>query len=420
MTPSGPERITDDERPPRTPLALGAFALGAILAVAVGVARVWPGAGLSAEALVDLALVVALLTLLGTAALFRYGTQRIRHIDEAAVASVQEREKRLALIVNNTSDLIFLMRILRDPDGRVTGYVTESVNTAYHDVTGLAPEDVLGRRVEEVLSPEHAAYVLTRYEQAVRTSAVLRFEERLTLPTRTVLLETVLAPIADGRGLCTHLLGTARDVTDRRRAEKALQELATRDDLTGVLNRRGFRELVEQEIKVARRTGRVDALCYLDLDEFKPINDEHGHAEGDHALCVVADALRATVRDADIVARLGGDEFVVYAPGLTAAGEGVILARRLERVVRQGSQTRLSSEGKAYRIGCSVGVAELQPNEGFDELLARADAMLYANKVAGRLARESDVSRIVRETKARLRVSSEYEKVGDRPTEPEG
>src|SRR5205085_5407585 len=101
------------------------------------------------------------------------------------------------------------------------------------------------------------------------------------------------------------------DISERRRVEEELWELALVDDLTGLHNRRAFILLGEQAIKEAGRAGRPVIGLFVDVDGLKLINDTHGHAAGDHALRLVADALRATCRDSDIVGRLGGDEFAI-------------------------------------------------------------------------------------------------------------
>jgi diguanylate cyclase (GGDEF)-like protein/PAS domain S-box-containing protein len=177
----------------------------------------------------------------------------------------------------------------------------------------------------------------------------------------------------------------AHDVTELRRAKAALEELAVRDELTGLLNRRGFRDLAAQELKVARRSGRADAVLYLDLDGFKQVNDVHGHAEGDVALRTLADVLRTTLREGDIIARLGGDEFAVYAPGLARRGEGAVVAARIAAAVRDHSAAA-QARGRPYRLATSVGVAEVEPGDDLDALLGRADAALYAQKAARKRA----------------------------------
>jgi diguanylate cyclase (GGDEF)-like protein/PAS domain S-box-containing protein len=176
-------------------------------------------------------------------------------------------------------------------------------------------------------------------------------------------------------------LVVAEDVTDRRRLEAQLQDLALRDALTGLTNRRGFEQLAAHEIGLARRAHRTDALLYLDLDGFKEINDSFGHAAGDEALREVARVLRAAVRDHDIVARLGGDELVVYVAGLQRRGEGECVAARLHAALAAHNR-EAAAAGRPYGLAFSTGVAELGPNDTLATLLARADAALYQAKQA--------------------------------------
>ncbi len=176
---------------------------------------------------------------------------------------------------------------------------------------------------------------------------------------------------------------TSRDVTERKRGEAALRELALRDELTQVLNRRGFRELAAHAITDAARDGRVDAMLCLDLSDFKAINDTFGHAEGDRALRAVADMLRATTRDRDLVARLGGDEFAVYAHGLHGPGEAWRLAERIHAAFHAAN---VAAPERPYTLATGIGVAELAPEDDLDAVLARADAALYTDKASRRAA----------------------------------
>jgi diguanylate cyclase (GGDEF)-like protein len=171
---------------------------------------------------------------------------------------------------------------------------------------------------------------------------------------------------------------TARDISAVKRAEAVLRDLAVRDDLTGLLNRRGFREMAEQEVRIARRHARRDAVLCLDLTGFKQINDTYGHTEGDRALAAVAVILRSTVRDGDLVARIGGDEFVIYAAGLRVEESGSMVARLRGALAEDNA--RAAARGRPYAIQTGIGAVELRPGEDLDAALARADAELYADK----------------------------------------
>ena len=162
-----------------------------------------------------------------------------------------------------------------------------------------------------------------------------------------------------------------------RRTQDQLAQLATHDPLTNVLNARAFSQELTQELGRNRRYGRPLALIYLDLDDFKRVNDAHGHATGDAVLRLVADAMRGAVRQADVVGRLGGDEFGVLMPetdGDVAHAAASRLATGIRTVFR-GTPS----------VTASIGVVAVSGTEaGSDELLRKADQAMYAAKQAGK------------------------------------
>jgi diguanylate cyclase (GGDEF)-like protein len=164
---------------------------------------------------------------------------------------------------------------------------------------------------------------------------------------------------------------------ERHRLISALRSLSLIDDLTGLYNRRGFTELGEQYLKLARRSGRAVTVVYLDVDRFKDINDAHGHPVGDQALRRVGEILRNTFRRSDIVARLGGDEFAVLA--LETSGEP---AEWLAQRLREGVSMHNSAGDAPFQLAASVGVARAVGDDevSLDDLLAQADAAMYREK----------------------------------------
>ena len=162
-----------------------------------------------------------------------------------------------------------------------------------------------------------------------------------------------------------------------RRTQSQLRLLATHDPLTTVLNARAFASQLAQELGRNRRYGRPLALIYLDLDDFKKVNDAHGHATGDAVLRLVADAMRSAVRQADVVGRLGGDEFGVLMPeteGTLAHAVATRLAGGIRTVFR-GTPS----------VTASIGVVAVSGTEaGSDELLRKADHAMYEAKRAGK------------------------------------
>jgi diguanylate cyclase (GGDEF)-like protein len=158
----------------------------------------------------------------------------------------------------------------------------------------------------------------------------------------------------------------------------ALSAKAERDHLTDVLNRRGFARELDRSLAYARRYGTPAALVYLDLDGFKPVNDRYGHAAGDVVLRQVAAALTASVRGSDVVARLGGDEFAVLLWNISPANartKADAMETRIERATLAPDRPSL---------GASAGVTMLEPADVPEDVLARADAAMYARKAERR------------------------------------
>lgn len=162
-----------------------------------------------------------------------------------------------------------------------------------------------------------------------------------------------------------------------RRTQEQLELLATHDSLTNVLNARAFAAELAQELGRNRRYGRPLALIYLDLDDFKRVNDAHGHATGDAVLRLVADAMRSAVRRADLVGRLGGDEFAVLMPETDGAVAHAAATRLVTgiRTVFRGTPS----------VTASIGVVAVAGTEaGSDDLLRKADQAMYEAKRAGK------------------------------------
>jgi len=175
------------------------------------------------------------------------------------------------------------------------------------------------------------------------------------------------------------IVRSVRHAIERHRLFSALRSLSLIDDLTGLYNRRGFADLGEQYLKLARRSGRGVTMVFLDLDRFKTINDSLGHHVGDRALLKVADILRATFRRSDIIARLGGDEFGVLA--LEAADESAeLLVERL----RERVQDFNDSSPEPYQLSVSIGMAhhDDDPRIRLQDMVTEADAAMYREKRA--------------------------------------
>ena len=215
--------------------------------------------------------------------------------------------------------------------------------------------------------PTMAAYrALTRDRQQREAADWYRAGDRW--------IEERRLPTEDG-----HVIGACLDVTDRRQREEALTWEVDHDPLTGLLSRRSFDRLLERAIATPREPDAAVSLLMVDLDDFKAVNDQLGHATGDRVLVTVAERLRAVLRRGDPVARWGGDEFAAVvetdARGLRAGG----VAQRLLSATRE----QLPLEVGPFLVHASIGVAVWRPGDAARSLPHRADRALYAAKAAG-------------------------------------
>jgi diguanylate cyclase (GGDEF)-like protein len=173
----------------------------------------------------------------------------------------------------------------------------------------------------------------------------------------------------------------ARDTSDRRRLEEELAWQAYHDPLTGLPNRRLFLDRLDGALARARRSGLDVALLFIDLDDFKAINDALGHRGGDDVLAAVAQRLLGAVRPGDTVARLAGDEFTVVLEGVPSLEEAQAIATRIDDALAYPA----SVFGAPVALSASIGVALTTDGRGsVDELLRRADVAMYAAKAQGK------------------------------------
>jgi diguanylate cyclase (GGDEF)-like protein len=171
------------------------------------------------------------------------------------------------------------------------------------------------------------------------------------------------------------------DITERRNAEARITHLARYDELTALPNRLNFRDEIERLLAVPHHADQLSALLFVDLDQFKQVNDTLGHPCGDRLLCAVADRLREMLRPEDFVARFGGDEFVVFQQNIKSSEDAAVLARRIVEHLSE----RYKIDNHLVEIGASVGIAMTAPHGvSADTLLKNADMALYRAKADGR------------------------------------
>jgi diguanylate cyclase (GGDEF)-like protein/PAS domain S-box-containing protein len=244
------------------------------------------------------------------------------------------------------------------------------------------------------IHPEDAESLRAALRLSLAQGSGLHSDFRVRLPDGTErILNCQAQATRDASGGVVRVEGTVQDVTDRRRAEEQIRYLAHHDGLTGLGNRRLFGERVALAIAQARRRNALLGILFLDLDQFKRINDTLGHNAGDELLRRVADRLVESIRETDLIARrgggtsesavsrLGGDEFTVLLSEIRDAGDVSLVAQRLLDVLREP----FDLEGHEVVVGASIGIA-LWPIDGADPdtLLRSADSAMYHAKECGR------------------------------------
>jgi diguanylate cyclase (GGDEF)-like protein/PAS domain S-box-containing protein len=261
------------------------------------------------------------------------------------------------------------IQLLIEPD---SGAIVEA-NQAACDFYGFGPEAMRNMTIADINTLSRAEVAAEMARAASQQRSYFVFRHRLASGlVRDV--EVHSGPVnIRGRQL---LYSIIHDITERKRAEEALEHQALHDGLTGLPNRLLLQDRLTQAIRMADRDGRPFALCVIDLDRFKDVNDTLGHLAGDELLQEVAFRLRHALRASDTVARLGGDEFAVLLPDADMAAATLAA----EKVV-DALGASLVLEGHEVAVGASVGIALYPENGGdADTLLRRADVAMYAAK----------------------------------------
>ncbi|GGS10073.1 sensor domain-containing protein [Deinococcus sedimenti] len=290
-----------------------------------------------------------------------------------------EEQRELARI---TLDSIGDGVITTNPDGRVT-----FMNPVAQRLTGWRIEEALGRTVETVLplvDPRQNRAVLNPLRVALRDRTVVGLSSEATVRSRLGAVSHIEDSAAPIFGPSGDLLGGVivfHDVTEKQQLARRMSHLARHDHLTGLPNRTTLLEHLSGAVAQAARTEQSFAVMFVDLDEFKQVNDTLGHALGDELLRQVAARLQQEVRGSDVIARQGGDEFLILLPEPLTAPEVQAVGERLLRTLTRPFQL----DDHSVTITSSVGVA-IYPQDGGDaeELIRHADAAMYRAKADGR------------------------------------
>ncbi|MDO9599431.1 MAG: EAL domain-containing protein [Azoarcus sp.] len=286
----------------------------------------------------------------------------------------EERLKQAAAVFENTAEGV----LITDVDQRIV-----AINSAFSSITGYTEEDAIGQTPCMLIAEAQGDDFHASLWREVGASGHRQGEVWSRRKNGEVFPELLtLSVVRDAEGFITNFVGVFSDISRMKQTEARLQHLAHYDALTDLPNRVLLNLRLEHGIERVRRSGKMLAVLFIDIDRFKNVNDSLGHPVGDELLIKIADRLRARMRGEDTLSRLGGDEFVILLDCVERLEDVASLAQ--EVIVKLNQAFRLAS-GQEIFVGASIGIS-LYPNDTDDhlQLIRNADAALYEAKAAGR------------------------------------
>lgn len=307
--------------------------------------------------------------------------------------SILDLPKLLEVCIDHMNDAIVITEAepISKPGPRIVW-----VNKIFYQRNGYSPEEVIGNTPRMLHGPGTDRATLDWVREALTQWRPIRAELlNYRKDGSSYWNEFEIVPVADEQGWFTHWVSVQRDVTERKQMEERVHQLAFYDPLTKLPNRRLLNDRLSQALAASKRSGRFGALIFLDLDNFKVVNDTHGHGVGDALLCQVADQLKKCVRETDTVSRFGGDEFVMLLSDLFADQDSSlkrasVIAEKIRATLTQAYSLKISQDGQAehlidYHCSASLGVVMFSGQQATcSDLLKWADTAMYQAKNAGR------------------------------------
>jgi diguanylate cyclase (GGDEF)-like protein/PAS domain S-box-containing protein len=282
------------------------------------------------------------------------------------------------------NDMVLIARAVDTPD-RDQPIIFS--NEAFQRRTGYSDAEIVGRSMRVLHGPGTDPAVVERLLESMRDGQAATAElVNYTKSGDPYWVEMELMPFTDDAGQISHWVVVGRDITERRHSADAIHRLAYYDVLTGLPNRRLMTERLDAMVASANAGRGLGAVLYIDLDNFKHVNDARGHATGDALLKHTARSLSQVVRKGDTVARLGGDEFVVLLDGLgTDPTDATAAALTVSDKIRAALAEDVMVDDQNYHSTASIGVAlPTRPGQSVADLLRDADLAMYHAKAAGR------------------------------------
>jgi diguanylate cyclase (GGDEF)-like protein/PAS domain S-box-containing protein len=339
----------------------------------------------------QLAVGALVITILVVVRQFLAVRQNVRLLAETAA---RQNEARFRSLVQHSSDVILVV----EADGTIR-FVSPSASR----VLRYDPERLLGLPIHSLLLAEDRERALGFLRNACEASSTpapiawgFRQPDGSALQTETIATNLIEDPTV--RGIVLNI----RDVSERKRLEQELLHQAFHDSLTGLANRALFRDRVSHALALARRQGRDITVLFLDLDDFKKVNDSLGHAEGDRLLVAAAERFLACGRATDTVARLGGDEFGILIEDVRGTEGSAVLVERITGAM----QAPFHLGHNEVHVTASFGIATAVGEETADDLLRNADLAMYTAKRQGKGRSATYESRMVADVRQRLEMEA--------------
>ena len=292
---------------------------------------------------------------------------------KAAELKLMEAESRYRDLVETAHDLVWSM----DQSGRWT-----YLNNATRRIYGYEPEEMLGHDFIEFQAPESYERDIAAFSRVLEGQELLQYETtHLDKEGNQRYICFNAKPLFDKNGKVVRVTGTARDVTEQKIFEKELTYQAQHDSLTGLYNRNYFQQELQRLISRVARSGAECALLYIDLDQFKYVNDTLGHAAGDRLLLECTNLLKGNIREGDLLARFGGDEFTILLYNL----DQMATERVAENLRKLFESYRFMDSGKTFNVTSSIGITLISSEtNSVDEVLSQADLACNISKTQGR------------------------------------
>jgi len=303
----------------------------------------------------------------GTDAQLASDTAHDNHALELAICNDELTLK--SVLLDNLSDSILAHTL----DGRLV-----YANQQAAEMLGYTLTDFMALPPWGWVLPDHRKQLTNLMSQIQLTGAVVVESRCVDHVGRIICVESSsrIIQVEPWGRLC---VSVSRDSSARIAEQETMQKLAFFDSLTGLSNRAMLEDRIQLALSSARANGDTVGVIYMDLDDFKPVNDTHGHAMGDHVLGIVGERLLSCVRESDTIARVGGDEFIALIPRLSSRNDLSRKARELAECIAKP----IRIDDITVHVTVSVGLAIYRPGEHHDELICRADHAMYRAKMQG-------------------------------------